>query len=284
MSNFLFRMVERAAGAPSAPAVPHPPSQFHWPAIVNAPALRPLVARSRQTAVRSRLSEEVKPSRARQSMMGDSPQRRTQTDAQREPLPQLRKSASLPSLENTSGEKTVSLAPDPTQIDRTQKPPDPIVAIADPPRLEATPSEKARSLEPLIADIATNEDVLTTDPVQETVIITTLPAAETLSPAQPEIPSSLVKQAPALSEIQSVGRVRVPAIRSGPLEPKPTALVSARTPADDSERGVEVKIGSVEIVFDPPPAAAHPARSYPTGFAEFAELRRYGARPWSHRS
>jgi hypothetical protein len=277
-------MVERAAGAPSAPAVPHPPSQFHWPATVNTPSLRPLVAGSRQTAVLSRLSEEVKPLRARQSTMEDAPQRRTQIDVQRESLPQLRKSASLSSLEDTSGERTVSLAPDLTQVDRTQRPPDPIVAIVDPPRLEATPSEKTRSLEPWIANIATNEDLLTSDPVQETVISKTLRAAETVSPAQPKIPPSFEKQAPALGEIQSVDRVRVPAIRSGTLEPNPIALVSARTPAGDSEPGLEVKIGSVEIVFDPPPATAHPARSYPAGFAEFADLRRYAAGPWSHRS
>jgi hypothetical protein len=56
---------------------------------------------------------------------------------------------------------------------------------------------------------------------------------------------------------------------------------SQRSAAPSSPPPVEVKIGSVEIVFDPPPATNQLAPVRPIGFAEFADLRRYAARPWS---
>ena len=40
MSSFLYRMLQRAAGAPEAAPTPQPPPQFHWPAVVGSPALR----------------------------------------------------------------------------------------------------------------------------------------------------------------------------------------------------------------------------------------------------
>lgn len=62
-----------------------------------------------------------------------------------------------------------------------------------------------------------------------------------------------------------------------PRESRPQTDV--RTPKPSSEPPVEVKIGRVEIHFDAPATpAASPAPVRPGGFSEYAELRRYASR------
>jgi hypothetical protein len=74
---------------------------------------------------------------------------------------------------------------------------------------------------------------------------------------------------------------------AGPVpaeKPAPSRSVRGQSRMQETQPPVEVKIGSVEIVFDQPPVqAAQPAPVRPAGFAEFADLRRYAARPWPSR-
>jgi len=63
-----------------------------------------------------------------------------------------------------------------------------------------------------------------------------------------------------------------------PRESK-THTAEVRTPKQSPEPPVEVKIGRVEIHFDAPATpAASPAPARPSGFSEYAELRRYVSR------
>jgi hypothetical protein len=67
-------------------------------------------------------------------------------------------------------------------------------------------------------------------------------------------------------------------------QPAPPRTARGQSRMQETQPPVEVKIGSVEIVFDQPPVrAAQPAPIRPAGFADFADLRRYAARPWSSR-
>jgi hypothetical protein len=69
------------------------------------------------------------------------------------------------------------------------------------------------------------------------------------------------------------------------VETAPPRSARFQSRAQESPAPVEVKIGSIEIVFDQPPAQpARPTTVRPEGFAEFADLRRYATRPWSSRS
>ena len=86
---------------------------------------------------------------------------------------------------------------------------------------------------------------------------------------------------PLPAAVRTVNSARLtPAAQQAPLR-----IVRGQSRPQEPAPPVEVKIGSVEIVFDQPAVQdTQPAPVRPAGFAEFADLRRYAARPWSSRS
>src|SRR5690349_3956518 len=64
-------MLQRAAGTPAAAPPPQPPRQFHWPAVVGSPVLRPNALRPLSMLPPSEYGGEPSPS-FREERMGES--------------------------------------------------------------------------------------------------------------------------------------------------------------------------------------------------------------------
>lgn len=242
MTDFLFRMVQRAAGWPSSTPAPQPPSQFHWPASVDTSVMPP--TRTSGTADAS--------SRAgRRSII---PPPRANSSAAKRDMPAITSPDSLLS-ESPRMIQTPTTNPAPANSKITES--GPVIPQAD--ETAAPPANQRTDAAQL--SVRTQQAHLKL--IEHAISAMNEPTSETrpISPRE-NIPARLTPPA----------QTRVPRSPRGsrPQEPPPA---------------VEVKIGSVEIVFDQPPVqAAQPARVRPAGFAEFADLRRYAARPWASRS
>jgi hypothetical protein len=215
MSDFLFRMVERAAGVATA-TTPQPPRTFQWMApTITLPSHSP-AASAWETQSSSTATESLPaPSPLRQSaakfnrVTVEDRRTRRNVDFQASPQP------SVPPLA-VKAEVTESALSKPQPLAR--RPDGPIT----------TDHEAAHF--PL------------EEPAQKTSIHTVHSATPLPRESRPQ-----------------------------------TAQV--RTPKPVSEPPVEVKIGRVEIHFDAPATpAASPAPARPSGFSEYAELRRYVSR------
>ena len=114
-------------------------------------------------------------------------------------------------------------------------------------------------------------------------------AADFSAQAQPSLPALIEHGVPAMNETSEAMppapvRADTPAQSVPAAKQAPPRIGRGQSRPQEPQPAVEVKIGSVEIVFDQPPVqGAQPAPVRPTGFAEFGDLRRYVARPWPSR-
>jgi hypothetical protein len=254
MSDFLFRMVERAAGFATA-ATPQPPRTFQW----MAPA-------------------EMLPSHypstsawGTQSLPAPSPlqvtvEDRRNADIQARQQPSVPAASSFP-LENTVSETSLPLI-------------QPSLAVQSKPHRDVK-AETAKEAAPRFQ----NHLPENTEQTGRKINVSHLPPEA----AAKRQPLARRREGPIIADHEAAHfPLKEPAHKTSihtaqPATPLPresrtqTADMRAQKPA--SEPPVEVKIGRVEIHFDAPPtpvASAAPAR--PGGFSEYAELRRYASR------
>ena len=244
MSDFLFRMVERAAGVATA-TTPQPPRTFQWMApTITLPSHPPAASAWETQASPSAIESLPAPSPLRQSaakfnrVTVEDRRTRRNVDFQASPQPSVPAASSFPP-ENTVSETSQPLI-------------QPSLAVQSEPH-RAVKAEVTESALSKPQPFARRPDgPITTDheaahfPLEE-------PAQKT-----------------SIHTVQSATPL--------PRESRPQTA-EVRTPKPASEPPVEVKIGRVEIHFDAPATpAASPAPVRPSGFSEYAELRRYVSR------
>jgi hypothetical protein len=255
MSDFLFRMVERAAGFATA-ATPQPPRTFQW----MAPAAM-LPSHYPSTSAWGT-----------QSLPAPSPLQVTVEDRRNADI-QARQQPSVPAASSFPLENAVSETSQPLI--------QPSLAVQSTPHRDVK-AETAKEAAPRFQ----NRLPENTEQTEHKVNVSHLPVEAAPSKRQP-----LAKHPdrPIIADHEAAHfPLKEPAHKTSihtaqPATPLPresrtqTADMRAQKPA--SEPPVEVKIGRVEIHFDAPPtpvASAAPAR--PGGFSEYAELRRYASR------
>ena len=277
MSDYLFRMIERASGTAVAPA-PQPPREFHWPVVPDASAVFSLPRKlytmdhARNGPVenplffpeagrRFSLFTEPKPfttrseSEARRKKFGAglgeesaSGESLTNVSAILDGETHENERRLIPGNPRLSSEVATQPAPRTEEMRGTEIPKSSRGAIISAPQIEETAEPFARSNSP-------------SPQVQSTVQI--------LPPVPVPAASARVPSAARTSET-------FPARQS-----TPSRNPAAKSTRENAEPAVEVKIGRVEVRFDAPIAPASLKRpSRPSGFAEFAALRRYETQPW----
>ena len=254
MSDFLFRMVERAAGLATA-ATPQPPRTFQW----MAPA-------------------EMLPSHypstsawETQSLPAPSPLQVTVED-RRNADSQARQQPSVPELLHSHWKIASE-----TSLPLIQ----PSLAVQSKPHRDVK-AEAAKEAAPRFQ----NRLPENTEQTEHKVNVSHLPVEAAPSKRQPlakHPDRPIIADHEAAHFPRGTGPQRHPSDTAQPATPLPresrtqTADMRAQKPA--SEPPVEVKIGRVEIHFDAPPTpVASPAPARPGGFSEYAELRRYASR------
>jgi hypothetical protein len=270
VTDFLFRMVQKAAGWSSAAAAPQPPSQFHWPAPVDTSAMRPTL-RSATSDASPRIgrrsfgltprvdSAEANALKLDSNAMTTSDQPRADSFGTIEPPAP----ASVPAADEGTETSVVFNPSDEITLVKSQPPGD------LEPLTTARPPESARSAPPHRENTAGAESQ---------------PFAIDFDHALASRTTNWPSEA---ADFSAQAQLSVPVRADTPAGPVPAAkqalprIALGQSRPQEPEPAVEVKIGSVEIVFDQPPVqAAQPAPVRPTGFAEFAGLRRYVTRPW----
>jgi hypothetical protein len=291
VTDFLFRMVQKAAGWSSAAAAPQPPSQFHWPGPAMRPTLRGASSDASPRIGRSSfgLTPRVDSAEATGLKLdSDAMTRSDQPRADSFRTIETPASPSVPAADEGTGSSVVFNPSDEITLVRSQPP------GGLEPLTTARPSESRRSApahrkntagaesQPFAIDFDHALASRTTNWPSE--------AADFSAQAQPVLPSWIEHAVPAMYET-SEAMLPLPVRADSPAGPVPAAkqvpprIARGQSRPQEPQPAVEVKIGSVEIVFDQPPVqAAQPAPVRPTGFAEFADLRRYVARPWPSRS
>lgn len=307
MSDYLFRMVGRAAG--SEAQVPHPPQDVRWPLEPETQGAFPPASPFRlpRTAPTQR--------RATSHFEGTNQYAVPKSPIPLSPAPPHQPLA-VPSAEaRPTNDVTDGVIAASGTVEWPPQSASPTGAIAHFPST-AHPGESHASDSPqsraalisnsrMIAPKVTSELGIRHEPMPDTAVLITnrnsnrgtsqdpvpvRPPAETSKPlAKPDVlaaPEFLPRQllpstqgpVPAASMTTTVVRpgepVRTP--RDAPARES-----SSRGSRETPEPAVEVKIGRVEVRFDTPatgPAPTRPAR--PSGFAEFAALRRYATQPW----
>ena len=105
-----------------------------------------------------------------------------------------------------------------------------------------------------------------------------------------EQPSRLPKETRGRQPRESAADIvpvtnRVESLPNHPLAPvgniPSAALARQRPETREAEQPVEVKIGRVEVTFEPPPQPAAARRPAPRGFDEYTALRRYSPQAWN---
>jgi len=244
MSDFIFRMVERASGV--APATtPQPPRTFQWmaPTVTlpsHSPAASAWEAQSSSTAIESLPA----PSPLRQSaakfnrVTVEDRRTRRNVDFQASPQPSVPAASSFPP-ENTVSETSQPLI---------------------------QPSLAVQSEPPLAVKAEVTESALSK------------PQPFARRPDGPITTDHEAAHFPLEEPAQNTSIHTVQSATPLPRESRPQTA-EVRTPKPASEPPVEVKIGRVEIHFDAPATpAASSAPVRPSGFSEYAELRRYVSR------
>jgi hypothetical protein len=288
VTDFLSRIVQRAAGLPAHASAPAPPSPFQWP-----PALDAAVTHPQHGLVHSHANRRIV-----------TPSAGPKPDAEVAERPHVNV-ADLP-------------APEVPDV-RPDVPADRPSAISPAASTYASPAEAhvfnpsheptmvTRSMpagiEPLLGRQAADHHEAALVHSEPTTLAHPLPTAATHArsarPTTPAAQTADVMVRPPVSVPPSIehanSELNEPTDQSLPepirshtgTQPIPPALHTPRRSArgeafQEASAPVEVKIGSVEIVFDQPAVqTAQPPPARPNGFADFADLRRYAARPWS---
>lgn len=294
MTDFLFRMVQRAAGWPTAAATPQP-SQFHWPAQVDTSATRPSLrsansdsssrADRRSVGVAPRPDSSAESTALAPDRTATTPpgQRRADSPIPIETLasklvPAAGKSPETNAVFDTGHETKLTGAPTPVSVGphSATRP----VASSMPEALNG--EDTAETDTRPVSDFNRPESSPATSPISEVV--------DFRRQAQATRPASIEHVVPAKDEGTDEARPAVvhtvfPARLTPVAEQAPFRSARGQSRPQEPAPPVEVRIGSVEIIFDQPPVqAAQPTPVRPAGFAEFADLRRYAARPWSART
>jgi hypothetical protein len=281
MSNFLFRMVEKAVGSSPAMA-PQPRGEFHWPASERparaaqplVPFERPALSKRSPATVREAFPQRTFPDAMAQPEGTQVTVPFPASDGVvRRPPPQDRlvnatpPAPGVPRVETSPVEvRPISAPAAPPGLDVEPAPP--VVRSVPGPRAPVrTPFERSAEERRPASQIQGFADAEDQGPIRE--ILTALgksarAAARTGTPAA---------STQAQMETQST---------SGAVLPRETAKPPATpaTAAESSQPDIDVRIGRVEIRFDTPVSAPAAAPSKPAGFEQFRALRTYAARPW----
>jgi hypothetical protein len=259
MSDFLFRMVERAAGVATATA-PQPPRTFQWmaPAMLPSPSPDASVweTQTSPSAIESlpAYSPLRQPVAKFNTATVEHAHNRHSVDvqsSQQTPVPKVSspKDSSFP-LKNASETSQPLVRP----LLTVQSEPHRAV------KAEATKEIASRSQNRLSENTEQIGHKVNTPQRQH----------RDLPVEAAHFPLEEPAQKTSIHTLQSATPL--------PRESK-THAADVKTPKQTSEPPVEVKIGRVEIHFDAPGTpAASPAPARPSGFSEYAELRRYVSR------
>lgn len=295
MSDYLFRMVQRAAGT-SVASAPRPPREVHWPLGWEThdsftPTLPFRKTRTPQTA-RDTTSDSfgekvpsvppiapilVSPAPPIMPVITPAAEARPKNDRADEVI---RDPATVESLSSPPPPyEVIAHSASPTQVDENQAPvsretgPGLISRsqrVAPEARTDAGRREAIRDA----AIRGTNHDLIPPQRITETP--KTSPRPETFP--VPDIHANVQVLSPDRVPAPTAAAKTIAVVQPGE-RPRDTSAWGAR---ETSEPSVEVKIGRVEVRFDtpaPPAAPTRPAR--PSGFAEFDALRRYVTQPWA---
>ncbi len=267
MSDFLFRMVARAAGLPSGNS-PRPRPEVHW-----LPPLDPAVVAPPHQTVLPSLGAAGSGSKTRTAApfaaTDISPGQRRRPDR---PTPLV------------NGGLAGAIAPNPQPERKSDQP------------LQPLPE---RELESPVLPEMTAEKKSQLPFTEEGEIRNDIREIQTFLPIR--VVPKVVRAAEVKDVPRPVGtrleRHEVPVARDKedstwqpPPEVVPLSRRNAAKPAQEhpsvhqQEPPVEVKIDRVEVHMEAAPVAPLPAPSRPQGFAEYAALRRYAARPWDFRN
>ncbi len=271
VSDFLFRMIERAAGRSSS-CVPRPPRQYQWPSswerpapVCGSPALPPP-----KTAQAVSLSSPAPHSLSDSRVLLDqaiapafSTPGPVSTSMEREVAPEARRPNEFAGT--LRAETSLTTAPkenstiQPSELASPEAPP--------PVPLQHAPDNKAQVRYPATEKRASFRDSLLSpvmgeqEPATASRLVAEFPAVQQYGPEE-------TSPAPAL----------MPSVRTeGARRSNPHSL--RETP----DTVVEVNIGRVDVRLDAPKQPAPQPVSRPRGFAEYESLRRYVASPWSRR-
>jgi len=288
-------MVQRAAGWPGAAATPQPPSQFHWPAQVGARAMRPSLRsadsdassrsdrRSVGVAPRSDSSAESSASAPDRAAITPSSQPRADspmpiaTHASKL-VPAVGEGPETRGMFDTGHEITLAGAPTPVSVEPHSATRPVVDSMPEPFHGEETAATVPRP----VSDFNRPQSSPATSPISE--VVDFQKQAQAVRPAL--IERAVLDKDEATDEARpAVVHTVLPARLTPVAQQAPLHSMRGQSRPQEPPPPVEVKIGSVEIVFDQPAVqAAQPAPVRPAGFAEFADLRRYAARLWSSRS
>lgn len=288
-------MVQRAAGCPGAVSAPHPPSQFHWPASGDSAATRPVLLGANSDPGSRSGRRAIGATRALGFAAESSPPKHGLAALTRPYRPPVdspgtidaeASTSVLPADESIENRAVIDHGRETTLTD-PQAPAG--IELLTPTRpAESTSSalfhreESAKAgQQPFAND---SGDVLASRTAR--ILSKT---ADLAAPEQPVRPVVIEHAAHTIKETREEAlpvpiRPDIPARSTPAAQPAPPRSVRAQSRVLETQPPVEVKIGSVEIVFDQPPVqAVQLAPVRPAGFAEFAGLRCYAARPWSAR-
>ncbi|MGE5322961.1 MAG: hypothetical protein ACM3SW_08870 [Actinomycetota bacterium] len=268
MSDFLFRMIERAAGGSSVP-VPQPPPQYQWPALLDRPAPVPVSGSAALPTAKTAAPVSLSP--AAPHSFGTSMDALDRASSPAFTTPQFAGGTMETELapEAIGSEKTRLITPsekDPIQsVELAQvKVPE---AARRPAPLRFGPDTRFQISHPAIEDGASLRDSFhEPDPVRE----------------KPAIVSGRVAEFSTVQQAHGPERTSpAPALPPARAERADRSLPPGRQEAPDPV--VEVSIARVDVRLDAPKQAAPQPVSRPRGFAEYESLRRYITSPWARR-
>jgi hypothetical protein len=285
VTDFLFRMVQRAAGWSTAAPAPLPPSQFHWPTPVDASVMQPTLLSANSDASRRIgtrwIATTPGPNSSEAAALKPDWPAMTPFDQPHADFFNIKplSSTSAPTAHERAGPSVASNS----SLEIT------LVGSHTPVGVE--PLKPAQPAGSRGSGLVHREPMPQTNPRPTTVEYTHAPSsraatwpaktADFHAEAEPALPS-LIEH--ALPQEPAPLRSDIPTRLVTPAQQAPPRSARGHSRPQEPQPAVEVKIGSVEIVFDQPPVqAAQPAPVRPAGFADFADLRRYAARPWSSR-
>jgi len=275
MSDFLFRMVERAAGVATA-TTPQPPRTFQWMAPAMLPSPYPAASAAETQVSSSEIESLPAPSALRQPTakfnritVEDHPTRRN-VDVQASPPPSVPAASSFPP-KNTASETSQPLV---RPLLTVQSEPHRIV------KAEATKEIASRSQNRLSENTEQTGHKVDIQRHHRDLPVESAPSKPQPLARRPDRPITTDHEA-AHFPLEKPAQTSIHTVQSATPSPRESRPQTAevRTPKPASEPPVEVKIGRVEIHFDAPATpAASPSPARPSGFSEYAELRRYVSR------
>lgn len=277
MSDFLFRMVERATGL--ATATPQLPRTFQW--------MAPAVMLPSHSPAASAWETQASPS-AIESLPAPSPLRQPTAKFNRVTVEdhRTRRNVDFQSSQQPSAPTKSSLPPENVVNEASRPLIQPSLAVQSEPH-RAVKAEATKE----IALHLQNHLSENTEQTGHKVKVSQRQHRDLPVEAASLQPQPLARRTdgPVIADHEAAHfPLEEPAQKTSihPLQsatPPPresrTQTAEVRTPKPTSEPPVEVKIGRVEIHFDAPATpAASPAPVRPGGFSEYAELRRYVSR------